>query len=139
MKDTIFIGIYVSQATNTVHVMNSSGSKLWHQTFSNSLDGSHEFVDRLLETVPHVQIAELCDGSAENEAALALAYVMFLESARMEKQMAEDLAACAPSEGADAADAAAEVCRRLAVAEERRRQASLEKAAAYRRSQGRDN
>lgn len=97
------------------------------------------FVDRLLETVPHVQIAELCDGSAENEAALALAYVMFLESARMEKQMAEDLAAADPSENADAADAAAEVCRRLAVAEERRRQASLEKAAAYRRSQGRDN
>ena len=51
------------------------------------------FVDRLLETVPHVQIAELCDGTAENEAALALAYVMFLESARMEKQIAEDLAA----------------------------------------------
>ena len=97
------------------------------------------FVARLLETVPHIQIAELCDGSAENEAALALAYVMFLESARMEKQMAEDLAACAPSQGADAADAAAEVCRRLAVAEERRRQASLEKAAAYRQAQRRDN
>ncbi|NLW88910.1 MAG: IS110 family transposase [Clostridiaceae bacterium] len=50
MKDTIFVGIDVSQTTNTVHVMNSSGSKLWHQTFYNSLDGSHEFMDRLLET-----------------------------------------------------------------------------------------
>lgn len=50
MKDTIFIGIDVSQATNTVHVMNSCGNKLWHQTFCNSLDGSHELVDRLLET-----------------------------------------------------------------------------------------
>jgi len=50
LKDTIFIGIDVSQATNTVHVMNSSGKKLWHQTFGNSLDGSHELVDRLLET-----------------------------------------------------------------------------------------
>lgn len=96
------------------------------------------FVDRLLETVPHVQIAELCDGSAENEAALALAYVMFLESARMEKQMAEDLAASNLAEGAAAADAAAEVCRRLAVVEERRRQSGLDKAAAYRRSR-RDN
>lgn len=94
------------------------------------------FVDRLLETVPQAQIAELCDGSAENEAALALAYVMFLESARMEKQMAEDLAACELPAGTDGADAAAEVCRRLAVVEERRRQASLEKAQAYRRSRG---
>jgi len=50
LKDTIFIGIDVSQATNTVHVMNSYGNKLWHQTFCNSLDGSHELVDRLLET-----------------------------------------------------------------------------------------
>ena len=94
------------------------------------------FVDRLLETVPQAQIAELCDGSAENEAALALAYVMFLESARMEKQMAEDLAAFELPAGTDGADAAAEVCRRLAVVEERRRQASLEKAQAYRRSRG---
>jgi len=97
------------------------------------------FVDRLLETVPHVQIAELCDGSVENEAALALAYVMFLESARMEKQMAEDLAACELPAGADGADAAAEVCRRLAVVEERRRQAMQEKAQAYRRDRSRDN
>jgi hypothetical protein len=35
----------------------------------------------------------LCDGSEENGAALALAFVMFLESERMEKQMSEDLCA----------------------------------------------
>ena len=97
------------------------------------------FVDRLLETVPHAQIAELCDGTAENEAALALAYVMFLESARMEKQIAEDLAACELPAGADGVDAAAEACRRLAAVEERRRQAMQEKAAAYRRDKRRDN
>ncbi|OGR40623.1 MAG: hypothetical protein A2051_13070 [Desulfovibrionales bacterium GWA2_65_9] len=35
----------------------------------------------------------MCDGSAENAAALTLAYVMFLESARMERQIDEDMAA----------------------------------------------
>jgi len=51
------------------------------------------FADRLLQTVPLDQIALVCDGSAENAAALTLAYVMFLESARMERQIDEDLAA----------------------------------------------
>lgn len=51
------------------------------------------FADRLLETVPLAQLAPLCDGSAENAAALSLAYVMFLESARMERQIDADLAA----------------------------------------------
>lgn len=51
------------------------------------------FVDRLLETVPLTQIELVCDGSAENAAALTLAYVMFLESARMERQIDEDMAA----------------------------------------------
>ncbi|MHC1788064.1 hypothetical protein [Solidesulfovibrio sp.] len=97
------------------------------------------FVDRLLETVPLVQIEELCNGSADNEAALALAYVMFLESERMEKQMAEDLAACNRATGREDSGAAAEACRQLALAEERRRQASLDKAAAYRRSRSRSN
>ena len=77
--------------------------------------------------------------TAENEAALALAYVMFLESARMEKQIAEDLAACELPAGADGVDAAAEACRRLAAAEERRRLAMQEQAAAYRRDKRRDN
>jgi len=51
------------------------------------------FADRLLETVPLTQLAPLCDGSAANAAALTLAYVMFLESARMEQQIDADLAA----------------------------------------------
>jgi hypothetical protein len=51
------------------------------------------FLDRLFETVPEEQIALLGDGSQENNAAAALAYIMFLESERMERQIAEDLAA----------------------------------------------
>ncbi len=49
------------------------------------------FAARLVETVPENQVALLCDGSPENGAALTLAYLMFLESERMEKQTAEDL------------------------------------------------
>lgn len=51
------------------------------------------FAERLFETVPQAQLEILCDGDAENGGALALAFVMFLESARMEKQMADDLRA----------------------------------------------
>ncbi|BCS87821.1 hypothetical protein [Pseudodesulfovibrio sediminis] len=49
------------------------------------------FIDRLLETVPAKNIELLCDNSADNDAALVLAYIMFLESARMEKQIDDDL------------------------------------------------
>lgn len=49
------------------------------------------FIDRLLETVDSQNIELLCDGTADNNAALVLAYIMFLESARMEKQIDEDL------------------------------------------------
>ena len=97
------------------------------------------FVDRLFETVPIEQIAMLCDGSEDNEAALALAYVMFLESERMEKQMAEDLAAYDLPPGEDGCDLAAAVCRKLAMAEEQRRQNAHRNAAAYRKSRHRDN
>ncbi|WP_029893822.1 hypothetical protein [Desulfohalovibrio reitneri] len=51
------------------------------------------FCDRLFETVPMEQVEELCKGDRENTAALTLVYIMYLESATMEKQMAEDLAA----------------------------------------------
>jgi hypothetical protein len=51
------------------------------------------FAERLFETVPQAQLEILCDGSEENGGALALAFVMFLESERMEKQTAEDLRA----------------------------------------------
>ena len=49
------------------------------------------FIDRLMETVGVQNIELLCDGTDDNNAALVLAYIMFLESARMEKQIDEDL------------------------------------------------
>ena len=49
------------------------------------------FVDRVLETVPHDQVADLCRGTKESNATLALVYVMFMESDRMEKIVSEDL------------------------------------------------
>lgn len=49
------------------------------------------FIDRLLETVPTENIELLCDGCDDNNAALVLAYIMFLESAKMEKQIDQDL------------------------------------------------
>ncbi|EHJ49400.1 hypothetical protein DFW101_3402 [Solidesulfovibrio carbinoliphilus subsp. oakridgensis] len=97
------------------------------------------FVDRLFETVPLPQIEMLCDGTEENEAALALAYVMFLESERMEKQMAEDLAAVNLPAGEGGGDLAADVCRRLAMVEEKRRQDSWQKAEAYKAARGKAN
>ena len=75
------------------------------------------------------QITLLSDGSEDNEAALALAYVMFLESARMERQMAEDLAAWGA--GIDGAAVADDVRRGLALAGEKRRREAAAKAARY--------
>jgi hypothetical protein len=49
------------------------------------------YVDRLLETVPREALDTLCSGREEDEAALALAFIMFLESERMESQIQEDL------------------------------------------------
>lgn len=59
------------------------------------------FADRLFETVPREQVAELCDGTTENTATLILVYIMFLESERMEQQIAEDLAAYGRRHSAD--------------------------------------
>lgn len=50
------------------------------------------FADRLLETLPENQLDLVCDGSDDNDASLVLAFLMFLESERMEKQMEADLA-----------------------------------------------
>ncbi|WP_394699587.1 hypothetical protein [uncultured Pseudodesulfovibrio sp.] len=50
------------------------------------------FIDRLLETVDARNLELLCDGTTDNNAALVLAYIMFLESARMEEQIPKDLA-----------------------------------------------
>jgi hypothetical protein len=49
------------------------------------------FVDRLFETIPHDQLEDLCNGSIKNNATILLVYIMFMESARMEQQMADDL------------------------------------------------
>ncbi len=49
------------------------------------------FADRLFATVPEDQIRDLCRGTPEEDASLALVFVMFMESARMEKVVAEDL------------------------------------------------
>jgi len=71
------------------------------------------FIDRLLETVPSENIELLCDGCDDNNAALVLAYIMFLESARMEKQIDEDLKehGLATSEDNDLGDLAASYIR----------------------------
>lgn len=58
------------------------------------------FADRLFETASAEQLRVLCDGSEENGAALALTFVMFLESERMEKQMSADLCALGNASGA---------------------------------------
>lgn len=49
------------------------------------------FIDRLFETIPQIQLEELCDGTQDNNATLGLVYLMFMESARMEKQVEQDL------------------------------------------------
>ncbi len=49
------------------------------------------FVERLFETVPGEQLGLLCEGGEQNDAALCLVYVMFLESERMERQRERDL------------------------------------------------
>ncbi|WP_022660415.1 hypothetical protein [Paucidesulfovibrio longus] len=64
------------------------------------------FLDRLFETVPVEQIEILADGSEQNNAAAIMAYLMFLESERMEKQVAEDLAGCGLSAGGQGQDGA---------------------------------
>ena len=50
------------------------------------------FTDRLLNTVPHEQIHELCLNTPESNASLQLVYAMFMESERMEREVAADLA-----------------------------------------------
>ena len=63
------------------------------------------FVDRLMETVCPPQIKELCQGTPESDASLLLVYVMFMESARMERVVAQDLKALGEKNVPDAADA----------------------------------
>ncbi len=64
------------------------------------------FVDRLFDTVPEEQIEDLCRSGEKNRATLLLVYIMFMESERMEKQVAQDLRSHglqqAPEAGQDA-------------------------------------
>lgn len=71
------------------------------------------FLDRLFETVPPEQIGELCTASRKNTATALLVYIMFMESERMEKQVAQDLAEYGreSSGGGDLGDAAAGLLR----------------------------
>lgn len=60
------------------------------------------FLDRLFETVPQEQVAVLAEDTPDNEAAVVLAYLMFLESERMEKQVQQDLEAYGLAHSGDA-------------------------------------
>jgi len=91
------------------------------------------FVDRLFETAALPQLEILCDSSEENSAALALAYVMFLESARMEKVIAQDMKAIEELGGQEMADAVASLCAKLSQIEESLLRARQSKAGQYQR------
>jgi hypothetical protein len=92
------------------------------------------FVDRLFETASLKQVEVLCDGTEENNAALALAYVMFLESERMEKMIAEDLESVEALGGKGVAEVAASLCARLSRVEEAVLEAREAKARQYKAS-----
>ena len=49
------------------------------------------FCDTFFATTPQSQLAHLCTPGEENEAVLALVFLMFMESARMEQVIAQDL------------------------------------------------
>ena len=89
------------------------------------------FVDKLFETAGQQQVEILCDGSQENNAALALAYVMFLESERMERVIAEDMENLEALGGKGMADIAAALCARLSRVEESILEARKAKAKEY--------
>lgn len=72
---------------------------------------AHMFVDRLLETVPRMQIEELCSGTSDNKSALILVYIMFMESERMEKQIAEDITEYASTQNDESGNLASEYIR----------------------------
>ncbi len=72
---------------------------------------AHMFVDRLLETVPREQILELCKDSPDNKSTLLLVYIMFMESERMEKQIADDIAEYSKTQDDEAGNLASEYIR----------------------------
>lgn len=50
------------------------------------------FADRMLQTVKTDQLSDMCDNTDESNATISLVYLMFMESERMEQQIANDLA-----------------------------------------------
>ncbi len=99
------------------------------------------FLDRLFETVPFESIELLSDGSEGNNAAAVLAYIMFLESERMEKQVAKDLASYGLAHGTDddMGDIAAQYIRsclsRVAAEHQSSASHAEQKAKAYKKEQ----
>lgn len=63
------------------------------------------FAESLLDRLPENQLSYLTNGEADNDAALALAYMMFMESERMEKQTIEDLREYGISQSGEGDDA----------------------------------
>lgn len=49
------------------------------------------FAERLIETVDHRQIKDLCEPTDDNKSTLALLFAMFMETETMEKQKAKDM------------------------------------------------
>ncbi len=97
------------------------------------------FAERLFETVPRNQIELLCDGTTDNDAALALAFIMFLESERMERQMAEDLQSLEQAADGRSIDAVAGFILGQREVLAQAKQAEMEKkAAAYKKSRTKD-
>lgn len=94
------------------------------------------FVDKLFETAEQQQVEILCDGTEENNAALALAYVMFLESERMEQVIAQDLESLESLGGEGMAEIAASLCARLSRVEESILEARQAKAKEYQERMG---
>lgn len=63
------------------------------------------FADRLVTTIPPEQLQDLCLNTPESNASLQLVYAMFMESERMEREVAADLALYLSSDAAASPDA----------------------------------
>jgi len=77
-------GMTVEMASQLASLVPSIMPKLYERWISL-------FAERLFATIPEPQLQVFLSGGQENDAALALVFLMFLESARMEEQMEKDL------------------------------------------------
>ncbi|WP_291328259.1 hypothetical protein [Desulfovibrio sp. UCD-KL4C] len=106
------IGEYIAMTMPNIDERSVNNIKLMIPTIAELYDKwAVMFIDRLLETVPRNQIEELCSGTTENDSALVLVYIMFMESERMEKQIAEDISAYAPTQNDEQGNIASEYIR----------------------------